>query len=770
MNRDETYWVDEPVPETPTPSEYPAPWKKTRVVGERLPRIDAYERVSGTAVYPSDIVLPDMLYGAVLRCPHARATVKHLDVAKAKAIPGVAAVLTGTSPEAQVGWPLYRGMTDIPLFAEICRFEGEPVAAVAAETPQQAADALRAIEVEYEVLPPVSDERDAVAPGAPKVHEAGNAVGEPDRYERGDVESGFAEADVVLSKTFRTAYEIHAPMERHGCVARWDGDRLVVWESTQGVFSVQSWLSRILGLSLANVRVINTYMGGGFGSKLQPSKHTIIACLLAKLAARPVKLFISREDAMLCVGNRPGTDMTLKAGVKRDGTLTAFEFSSLSSPGAYSEGGAGLVDWVVRDLYTCPNVRCETRLVSINAGPVRPMRAPGHPQGAWALEQMMDELAEAIEMDPVELRLKNVPAVSQARGGQPYTSTGLRECMVEGAKAFDWETASKGAKGNGNIVRGVGMGACVWIAGGGGPPSTVIVKLFSDGSVNLNMGASDLGTGTRTVMAMVVAEELGIDAAGIQVENADTATTQFATPSGGSKTVPTESPAVREAAYNVKKQLLELAAEEHELDAADLMLDDGAVVSRSDPSVRFPVAELSSLRRRRVLIGVGYRGPNPEGKAVNPFAAQFCELEVNTRTGEITVLRFLGAHDSGRVLDRLTFDNQVFGGIAMGIGFGMTEERVLDRGQTGKMVNPNFHDYKIPTALDVPADMVSLPIDPHDTECNTTGAKGVGEPVTIPTAAAIANAVADATGVRLTEAPITPARLLAALAEQRKEA
>ncbi|PWB68217.1 MAG: xanthine dehydrogenase family protein molybdopterin-binding subunit [Holophagae bacterium] len=762
------YHIDGPVPETPEPAVYPAPWTATRVVGTRRPRVDAYERVSGTAVYPSDVILPDMLYGAILRCPHAHARVLGVDTSAAAGMPGVAAVISAADREADLDWH-YSGGDSSKLFDPLIRFEGDTVAAVAAETPQQARDAARAIAVRYEVLPHVLEPERALAQGAPLVGGDGNRQGEADTHERGDIAAGFAEADVVLEKTFRTEYELHNPMELHGCVARWDGGRLVIWESLQGVYITQTVISRVLGLPLASVRVIGHYMGGGFGSKLQPSKHTVIAALLARRTARPVKLFLSREEVMLVAGNRPGTVMRLKAGVKRDGTLTALDFSSLSSAGGHFGGGAGIVDWVVKDLYTCPNVRTRNELAFINAGPARPMRAPGHPQGAWALEQMMDALADAIGMDPVELRLRNVPAVSQARGNQPYTSTGLRECLEEGAKAFGWDEARKAPRGDDHLRRGVGVAACLWVAGGGGPPSTAIVKMYSDGSVNLNLGASDIGTGTKTVMAMVVAEELGIDPDAIQIENADTGTTQFATSSGGSKTVPTESPAVREAAYLVKKQLLEAAAEDKGWPLDDLVLVEGAVARRSNLSERVPIRELSLLQRRGVVVGVGYRGPNPEGKIVNPFAAQFCEVEVNTRTGEVTVLRFVAAHESGRVLNRLTFDNQVFGGIAMGIGFAMTEERVLDEA-TGKMVSMSLHDYKIPTALDVPADMSVVAVDPHDHECNTTSTKGVGEPATIPTAPAVANAVHHATGVWMTHAPTNAVRLIELLEAERKGA
>ncbi len=762
------YYIDGATPETPEPTEYPAPWRTTDIVGQRRPRVDAYERVSGSATYPSDVILPDMLYGAILRCPHAHARVTRVDTSEAERMPGVAAVLTGASPEADLDW-YYSRTEKTKLFDAVCRHEGEAVAAVAAETPQHAHGALRAIAVDYDLLPHISDERQALLEGAPKLYDAGNEQGEPDTHERGDVEAGFAEADVVLEQTYRTEYEIHNPMEAHGCVAKWDGNRLTLWESLQGVYVSQMRVASTLGLPFANVRVICPYMGGGFGSKLQPSKHTVIAALLARKTARPVKLFLTREEEMLVTGNRPGTNMRLKVGAKKDGTLTAIEFESLSSAGNPSGGGAGIVDWVVKDLYACPNVRTKNLLAYINAGPSRPMRAPGHPQGAWAIEQMMDALAVELGIDPIELRLRNVPAVSQARGDQPFTTTGLEQCLVEGAKAFGWEQARKAPKGDGHIKRGVGAAACLWVAGGGGPPATVIVSMYADGSVTLNMGASDIGTGTRTVMAMVVAEELGVDPDAIRIENADTGTTQYATSSGGSKTVPTESPAVREAAYKVKKQLVEFAAEQLEVDVDELELNGGEVVSTADPAKKLAVDEIEGLQRRGNIVGVGYRGPNPEGKVVNPFAAQFCEVEVNTRTGEVTILRFLGAHESGRVLNRLTYDNQVFGGIAMGIGFAMTEERILDGSQTGKMVNRSFHDYKIPTALDVPADMVSLPIDLGDHECNTTSTKGVGEPVTIPTAAAIANAVYDATGVRITHAPTSASRLVELLAQQGKE-
>jgi len=758
------YYARGPIPETPEPTQKQDHWTETRVVGQPLPRVDAYQRLSGAAVYPSDVNLPDMLYGAVLRCPHAHARVESIDTAAAEQMPGVRAVLTAASPGTDIPWqPESEGPASV-LFDATCRFEGEAVAAVAAATPYQAQDALRAIEVTYEILPAVSTPQAALEPGAPQVHPQGNSAGEPSIYERGNVEEGFQAADVIVEETFLVPFMLHTPLELHGCVARWEGAKLTLWESTQGVYNVQSQTAAALGLPLSHVRVIGHYVGGGFGSKLAIGKYTLIAALLAKKTAKPVKVFLSREETLLCAGNRPGGTMRLKAGAKSDGTLTALDFEAVGSGGAYSPYGTGLFDWQIRDLYRCPNVRTKGQSAYINAGEERPMRAPGHPQGSWALEQVIDALAEKLDIDPVQLRLRNLTTVSQARGDIPYTSTGFKECLEEGAKAFGWSAARARSATDGTIVRGVGMAGCTWVAGAGGPPSTAIVKYFSDGSVSLNMGASDIGTGTKTVMAMVVSEELGVPVDRIQIEHADTGTTEFATASGGSKTVPTESPAVRAAALDCKEQILVMAATDLETSVGDLRLDAGEVFSARDSSKRIAVGEISQFRRRRTVVGVGYRGPNPEGKATCPFAAQFCEVEVNKLTGEVRVLRFLGAHDSGRVMSRLTYDNQVYGGIVMGIGFGMTERRVLDEKQTGKMVNRNWHDYKIPTALDVPADMESLPIEIRDLECNTTGAKGLGEPVTIPTAAAIANAVYHATGVRVTEAPINPTRLLEMLA------
>jgi CO/xanthine dehydrogenase Mo-binding subunit len=742
----------------------PQSWgESTRVVGERRPRVDGYDRVSGAAVFPSDVVLPGMVYGALLGSPHANARVISVDTKAAEAMPGVYAVISRNTKDANLDWD--HGDYAEKLFPDACRFEGDLVAAVAAESPYRAFDALREIRVEYETLPFVSDELAALQPGAPEVHSGGNRA-KTSSYQRGDVEGGFAASDVVIEETYRTAAEMQTPLEPHGCVARWDGDRLTVWESTQGVYAVQAKVAEVLDLPLSRVRVIGHYVGGAFGSKLRTDKYSIIAALLARRINRPVKLFLTREQTLLTMGNRPPATMTVKAGAKQDGTLTAIRFTGVGASGAYPAGGTSLLDWLAKDLYLCPNVSTELTDVYINAQPARPFRAPGYVQCSWAMEQMMDALAERLGVDPVALRLRNIPDGTQARDDKPYTTDGLRLCIEQGAEAFGWQEARRAAaeRRDGHLRRGVGMAAANWFVGDGGPPSTIIVRLYADGTANLNMGASDIGTGTKTAMAMVVAEELGVDPDAIQIEHADTATTQYATPSGGSKTVPTEAPAVRRACLSVKDQLMDMAAAQLGRERGEIVFA-GDRLRTADGLESLAVTELDVLKKQKVVVGVGERKPNPQDVSITPFAAQFCELEVNTLTGEVRLLRMLGTNESGRVINRLTWDGQLVGGVTMGVGFARTEFRVLD-GPTGKLCNKNWHDYKLPTALDVPAEVVSEPVLLSDEQANIVGAKGLGEPVTIPTAGAIANALYNAVGVRMRDTPINPLTLIDQLASE----
>ncbi len=749
--------------QAPTEAKMPA-WTETRVVGKGNPRVDAFERCSGKAEYTYDVILPEMVYGAILHCPHAHALVKNVDTGAAEKMPGVVSVLTGKSPGADIGWYGF-GTPQSKLFDPHCRYEGDEVAAVAARTPYQAWDALKALKVEYEVLPFVIDQDDAQKPDAPKLYESGNSTGKPMPTKRGDVEKGFAEADVVLEETFCTSVQMHAMLEAHGSVVKWEGDKITIWDSTQGVYDACMMpFARAMKLPYNNVRAICRYMGGGFGSKLELNKLTVIAALLARKAARPVKLMLSREETMLCVGNRPNARMTLKAGVKKDGTLTALQLNNVYTPGAYS--GMASVGFLVQELYKCPNILVIETGYYTNVGRARAFRAPGFPTGAWSLEQMMDMLAEKINMDPVEFRLKNFTDISQSRK-TPYTSAGLKECLIEGAKKFGWKESRSLPKSEGHIKRGFGMAAGLWMMGSGGPPYTAEVRMFADGGITIKTGAMDLGTGTKTVACMVAAEELGVPLENVRIINADTAITPYASNSGGSMTLPSLVPAVRSGAWIVKRQVLDWAAESLGVPAADLEFQKDSVVSRSDPSKKKTLDALFRSKGVMDVIGIGNRGPNPANKTIMPFGAHFIEVEVNTKTGDVKVVRMVAANESGRVINSRTFENQVFGGMTQGLGYALTEKRVVDL-KTGKMCNTNLHDYKVPGALDVPVDHEVVPVDLKDNECNNVGCKGLGEPAHVPTAAAIANAVYNAIGVRPKDGPIDNRMILELLSSKKR--
>jgi len=753
----------------PAPSdEKLRPWTETRIVGKGIPRVDAFERVSGKAEFTYDVILPDMVYGAVLRCPHAHATVKSVDTSAAEKMPGVVAVLTGKSPGADIGWyggGFGGGPLQSKLFDSHCRYQGDEVAAVAAQTPYQAWDAVKAIKVEYEVLPFVVDQDSAQKPDAPKLYDGGNSTGKPSPVRRGDVEKGFADADIVLEETFTTSVQMHAALEAHGSVVKWDGDKITIWDSSQGVYDAGMLsFARTMKMPYNNVRVICRYVGGAFGAKLEVGKYTVIAALLARKSSRPVKLMLTREETMLAVGNRPNAKMTLKAGVKKDGTLTALELTNVYTPGAYSSGAS--VGFLVQELYKCPNVMVTESGIYTNVGRARAFRAPGFPAGAWSLEQMMDMLAERIGMDPVEFRLKNFTDVSQSRR-MPYCSAGLRDCLIEGARKFGWKEARAGNKNAGHIKRGFGMAAGLWMMGSGGPPYTAEIRMFSDGGVTLKTGAMDLGTGTKTGACMVAAEELGIPVQSIRIINADTAVTPYASSSGGSMTLASLTPAVRRGAWLVKRQVFDWAAEALGVPADDFEFSNNTVVSRSNPGKKKTLEELFRSKGVLDVIAIGNREQNPAGKAIMPFSAQFAEVEVNTKTGEVKVVRLLSANDSGRVINRRTYESQVYGGMTQGLGYALTEKRVIDR-QTGKMCNPNLHDYKVPGALDVPVNHEVQPVDLNDNECNNIGCKGLGEPAHVPAAAAIANAIYDAIGVHPTNGPVDNRTILELLSKKKR--
>lgn len=730
------------------------PDTKLEVVGKPIPRLDGYDKVSGTAQFTFDVTFPNMAYAKTLRCPLPHAEIKRIDTHRAKKLPGVLAIITHeNSPRI----PWYSDLSF--LFDQHLRYQGDEVACVAAETLAIAEEALKLIDVEYEELPFVVDAGEAMKADAPKLYDAGNIVrGRPATSERGNVDQGFNEADIVVEDTYTTQVAIHNPAEVHCSVVNWDGDQLTIWDSTQGIFSVRDTVANRLGIAASHVRVIKKYMGGGFGSKLDTGKYTVMAALLAREIGRPVKIILDRKEMSLAVGNRPDSVQKLKVGAKKDGTLTALSHYSYGASGAYPSGAG--CSWPLRTIYKCPNVKTEEYTVFINAGPGRPMRAPGHVQGTFALDSIIDDIAEKTGMDPLKFRLKNYADIDQV-ANQPYTTKRLREAYEKGAAVIGWHRRQNPAGSDpGPIKRGIGLATQIWW-GGGGPPAYATLKLNHDGSVRVLAGSQDLGTGTYTYIAQVAAEVLEIPLDRISVTIGDTTACPYCGSSGGSMTAPSVAPAVFDAAMQMKAKLLSGAAAILEQPENDLIYTKGEIVSRTTADKKIQIHEIVRQMRERVMITTGARSDNPDGYAINSFGAQFADVEVDTETGKVRVLKIVAAHDIGRTLNKQMMENQFHGGIIQGLGFALFEERIIDK-FTGKVLNTNMHEYKLATMMDIPEIEVIIVSD-SDPLISSVGVKGIGEPPIIPTAGAIANAIYNAIGVRIKSLPITPDKVLMAL-------
>lgn len=739
------------------------PWgrdEKFSIVGTPQSRIDGTERVTGAAKFTHDIQIPGMLYGKILRCPHPHARLKMLNIRQAERLPGVRAVLSHLNMP-KIPWRMGQTL----LFDETLRYAGEEVACVIADDEEICEDALELIEVEYELLPFITDPLKALEPDAPKVHESGNLWGgAPEVYQRGDLEKGFAEADLIVEGMFRTQTALHNCLETHGSLALWEGDSLTLWDSTQHIFGVRDAVAQALGLPKHKVRVIKQYMGGGFGSKNQAGKYTVMAALAAKMTGRPVKILLDRHEENLATGNRPSSIQTLKIGAKRDGTLTAIYHKSIVNLGAYATWGGGTTG-PTRRLYACANVKTEDYGVFTNLGPFSAFRAPGYVEGTFALESMIDELACKLHLDPLEIRLRNYAERDPATGF-PYTTKGLREAYERGAKLIGWRTRELIKRERSSPARKIGFGMASQIWGGaGGPPAYALVKINPDGTAVVITGTQDIGTGTKTALAQIAAEALHFPMDRVRVELGDTQLGVYSPLSAGSMTLASVGPAVRAAAEDARKQLLDVSSQVLGVPREHLKIEQGEfLAARSGEGERIPLRAIFEKLENFMVIGRGARGPNPEKKSINTFGVQFAQVEVDTETGQVRVEKIVAVHESGRVINPLLIKSQLEGGIIQGLGFALLEQRLVDP-RRGLVVNPSLETYKMPTLSDVPeilAEMIDLP----DVEINNIGVKGVGEPPIIPTAAAIANAVADALGVRIYELPLTPDRVLNALESQ----
>jgi xanthine dehydrogenase YagR molybdenum-binding subunit len=737
-----------------------------RVVGQPTPRVDAHERVSGSAVYAYDVMLPGLLSAACLRSPHPHARVRSIDASAAEALPGVRAVFHRFNAGDLIGV-----RDDRRAFPEEVRYAGEEVALVVAETPEIADDALQLIAVEYELLPFVADPEEALAPDAPRVSvtEDTNLIpGEPGQwpriYERGDIARGLSEAEVTVDFRFETPCALHNSMETHGTTAMWDGRTLTAWVSTQNIFGSRHQIAHALGLAENQVRVIKQYMGGGFGSKLGAGVSAILAAYAAQQLGRPVKFMQDRHSENLATGNRAPTIQQYRLGARRDGTLTAVSLRTINGVGAYANWIAGVGN-PTKELYQCANVRVEDVPARTNLGTQASFRAPGAVEGTAGLEAALDRLAAKLGMDPLELRRKNFASRYQLLD-RAYAAKTLGEAFEIGAAAIGWagrdDPARRYPQGeSGPLRRGMGMAGQVW-GGDGGPPAQAMAKLLPDGSAVILTGTQDIGTGTRTVLAQIAAEELGLPLGRVRVELGDTEFGLFSPLSGGSMTLASVGPAVRMAAVEVRKQLLEIAGQLSEAPADALEVRDGEIVARDTGRSMGSFASFLGQLGGHELVAKGMRGPNAEDVTIRTFGCQFAEVEVDTGTGAVRVLRIVAVHDIGRVVNPLTLSSQIEGGIIQGLGLALTEQRIVDT-RLGLVLNANLEDYKVPTIRDIPEIEIHM-IGRPNLQANTLGSLGAGEPPIIPTPGAIANAVAHALGRPVTALPLTPRRVLDLLA------
>jgi xanthine dehydrogenase YagR molybdenum-binding subunit len=672
-----------------------------------------------------------MLYGRIVRSPYPHARVVSVDISPALNMPGVKTALVWRDPANSQN--------------DKVMFQGDEVAAVAADTEEHAIDAARAIQVKYEVLPHVTSEEKALSGSAPEVFKGGNVRRTPPQ-QTGDLAAGFQDAAHTLEATYSTQVITHTCLESHGTVCEWNGDKLTAWVSTQGINGARENLAHALDVPQANVRVICQYMGGGFGSKaLSAGAEGLICAKLAKAANAPVKLMLDRKEEHLATGNRPSSASRIKAGVSADGRITAIEAETWGTGGAGATAG-----FPMPYIYQIPNRRRAHKDVFINTGQQRPMRAPGHPQGSFNTEIMMDELADLVNMDPMEFRIKNLPPEAPNAMWGSY--------LREGAAEFGWSRRHPtGDRTPGPIKTGMGVSINTW-GGGGRGPAPAHCEIASDGVVVMRLGTQDLGTGTRTLVAVVTADSLGLRPNQIRPEIGDTMFGVSPT-SGGSTTAAAISPGIRVAAVKALDALKEKVAPALGVDAALLVAQGGRIHVKDDPAKGLSWADACKhIGPQPIAVDGDWR---PGMSSNTTSGVQFAEVKVDVETGIVRATRILVVQDCGLVVSRLTAESQCYGGVIGSLNFALFEDRVLDR-NTGQMVNPNMEWYLLAGMSDIPHIDIRLKNQPE------RGVIGLGEPPTVSTAAAIALAVRNAIGVPVRSLPLTPAKILTSLAQQKK--
>jgi putative selenate reductase molybdopterin-binding subunit len=768
----------------------------TSVVGKNLRKVEGVKLVTGAPAFTDDIQLPGMLYGKILPSPHAHARIRKIDTKKAKALPGVHAVLTYKDvqrvPHTTAGqtWP-EPSPYDTYLLDSKMRFVGDRVAAVAAESRAIAEHALEWIKVEYDVLPAVLDMEQAMEPGAPVIHDevdskniydAGHNVAAHILREIGNVEEGFREADWVFEGEYRTQRQQHAMLEPHVTICWLDADgRLVIRSSTQVPYHCRRQVAMILGLPVGRVHVIKPRIGGGFGGKQEMLLEDICGALTLA-TRRPVKMEYTREEEFYMARSRHPQVLRLKIGIQRDGTVVASDLKVLASTGAYGSHAStvqGNTGSKVLPLFRAPNLRFECDVVYTNTPVAGAFRGYGCPQGFFAQESLADEIAEKLGIDPIDFHRKNAirqgdvdrlsAQLGEGKEGLPRVirSCGLPECLTRGAAAMEWDRQRHLLpEREGPVKHGVGMACAMQGSGIAGLDwASAFLKMNEDGSFCLQVGASDVGGGADTVLSQIAAETLGVTLDKIIITSGDTDFTPYDTGAYASSTTIITGGAVKKAAEKVRVQMLAVAAKMLDCGAEDLVCGNNHIHSKgqAEPGVSIGDVALEALYQEKLQIMDGASHFNTDSPP--PFSVTFAEVAVDTQTGKVRVEKLVTAVDPGVAINPMQAEGQVEGAVTQGLGFALTEELMLD--EAGRPVNPNFLDYKIFTAKDMPKLTTILveteePLGPY-------GAKSVSEVPINGVAPAIANAIYHAVGVRIRKLPIRPEDVLRAMLERQRE-
>jgi len=750
-------------------------------VGKPITRIDGSNKVTGDSLYAGDVQLPGMLHCKLLRSPHAHARIVSIDTSNALALEGIERVITAADLPTFNPKRMSNRAYNL-LAADEVLFYGQPVAAVLAVDVSTAEEALDLINVVYDELPAVLDslaamEEDSPLARAPvteidrsesKGHvsvdvkeeqsDKPSNIASQAKFSRGDVDQGFDEADCVVERTWRSAMMHQGYIEPHSTVADFNAasGELTIWTATQGQFFVRDQISNMLRMPETKIRVIGTELGGGFGGKIFLTQT--LAAVLAKLAGRPVKIIFTRKDDLQGATPSAGCVVDLKTGMKKDGAITAIKAKIVYDAGAFPGASAVVGAILLGGYYRFPNLEIETYEVLTNKVSVGAIRAPGAHNVTFAIESHMDMMARELGLDPLEARMQN--AVSEGDkmpSDVPYTRIGMKECLEAVRDSDLWKSRGKKQNGNGK-ARGIGMAVGGWL--GGLQPASAHVELNGDGTIKVVVGANDI-SGTNTSFMQIAAEVLGVPLEMVSVGTGDTKTAPFAGMSAGSKTLFTVGRAVKEAAEDARQQLFNIAAERLEANPDDMESVDGEIRVKGSPDKSIPFRRLAGITTGfgalyPPIIG---RGAITARKQAPGFTAQVAEVEVDEETGQVTLLNWGIVQDAGFAINPLSVAGQMQGGATQGIGIGLWEEMIFD--DKGHLMNDGLLDYRMPTALDVPnieTQIVEVP-----SEEGPYGARGVGEPSIIPGAAAISNAIEDAIGVRVTEAPATPERILRAL-------